>query len=62
MILPSEKLLDKLDIPDGGRNHILKFFLVPVRKIISVQKIYSDSLIEKLFCQNIKKHEKNIMT
>ena len=43
MILPSEIL--QLDIPDVGRNHILTVFLVPVRKIISVQKIYSGSLI-----------------
>ena len=34
----------QLDIPDVGRNHILKFFLVLVRKIISVQEIYSDTL------------------
>jgi hypothetical protein len=27
-----------------GRNHIPKFFLVPVRKIISVQEINSESL------------------
>ena len=42
MILLCEIL--QLDIPDVGRNHILEFFLVPVRKIISVQKIYLDSL------------------
>ena len=36
MILPGEIL--QLDIPDVGRNHT-----VPVRKIISVQEIYSDS-------------------
>ena len=42
MILPCE--IPQLDIPDVGRNHILEFFLVPVRKIISVQEIYSDSL------------------
>jgi len=35
----------QLDIPDVGRNHILSFFLVSVRReIISVQEIYSDSL------------------
>ena len=39
MILPCE--IPQLDIPDMGRNHILEFFLVPVRKIISVQEIYS---------------------
>ena len=42
MILPCE--IPQLDIPDVGRNHILEFFLVPVRKIISVQEFYSDSL------------------
>ena len=42
MILPCE--IPQLDIPGVGRNHILSFFLVPVRKIISVQEIYSDSL------------------
>ena len=42
MILPHEIL--QLDIPDVGRN---QFFLVPVRKVISVQEIYSDSLFEK---------------
>ena len=31
-------------IPDVSRNHILSFFLIPVRKIISVQEIYSDRL------------------
>ena len=36
MILPGEIL--QLDIPDVGRNHT-----VPIRKIISVQEIYSDS-------------------
>ena len=44
MILPSE--VPQLDIPDVDRNHILEFFLVPVRKIISVQEIYSDSLFQ----------------
>ena len=44
MILPYE--IPQLDIPDVGRNHILEFFLSPVRKIISVQEIYSDSLFE----------------
>ena len=44
MILPCEIL--QLDIPDVGRNLILKYFLVPVRKIISVQEIYSDTLFE----------------
>ena len=29
----------QLDILDVGRKHILSFFLVPVRKIISVQEI-----------------------
>ena len=43
MILPYEIL--QLDIPDMGRNH---FFLVPVRKVISVQEIYSDSLFDVL--------------
>ena len=42
MISPCEIL--QLDIPDVGRNHIQYFFLVPVRKIISVQEIYSGSL------------------
>ena len=41
MILACE--IPQKDISDLGRNHIL-FFLVPVRKIISVQEIYSDSL------------------
>ena len=34
---------------DVGRNHILYFFFVPVRKIISVQEIYSDSLFQEYF-------------
>ena len=43
MNLPCE--IPQLDIPDVGRNHIiLYFFLVSVRKIISVQEIYSESL------------------
>ena len=42
MILPC--VIPQLDIPDLGRNHILNFFLVPVRKIMSVQEINSDSL------------------
>ena len=42
MILPCE--MPQLDIPNVGSNHILSFVLVPVRKIISVQEIYSDSL------------------
>ena len=46
MILPCE--IPQLDIPYVGRNHILYFFLVPVRKTISVQEIYSDSLFEKM--------------
>ena len=41
MILPCE--IPQLDIPNEGRNHILEFFLIPIRKIISVQEIYSDS-------------------
>ena len=44
MILPGE--IPQLDIPDVGRNHIL-YFLFPVRKIISVQEIYSDTLFSK---------------
>ena len=44
MILPC--VIPQLDIPDVGRNFILQFFLVPVRKIISVQEINSDSLFE----------------
>ena len=47
MILTGE--IPKLDIPDVGRNHILKFFLVPVRKIISEQDIYLDSLFELIY-------------
>jgi len=42
MILPCEIL--QPDMRDVGRNDILQFFLVAVRKIISVQEIYSDSL------------------
>ena len=45
MILPCE--IPQLDIPDVGRNHILEFFLVPVREIISVPEIYSDSFFIK---------------
>ena len=45
MILHFE--MPQLDIPDVDRNHILEFFLVQVRKIISVQEIYSDSLFHK---------------
>ena len=44
-ILPCE--IPQLIIPDVDRNHILLFFLVPVRKIISVQEIYSDILSEE---------------
>ena len=46
MILRCEIL--ELDIPDVGRNHILEFFLVSVRKNISVQEFYSDSLFQLL--------------
>ena len=46
MILPCE--IPQLDIPDVSRNHILQLFLAPVRKIISVQGIYSDSLFGQL--------------
>ena len=46
MILPCE--IPQLDIPDVGKNHIIKNFLVTVRKIISVQEIYSDSLFVRL--------------
>ena len=35
MILPCE--IPQIDIPNVDRNHILQFFLVPVRKIISVR-------------------------
>ena len=42
MILPCE--IRQLDIRDVGRNHILSFFLVSVRKIISVQEFYSGRL------------------
>ena len=34
MILPRE--IPQLDIPDVGKNHILQFFLDPVRKIIQL--------------------------
>ena len=47
MIIPCQ--IPQLDIPNDGRNHILEFFLVPVRKIISVQEIYSYSLFETHF-------------
>ena len=40
--------IPQLDIPDVGRNHILEFSLVPDRKIISVQEIYSDSLFNSI--------------
>ena len=50
MILPFE--IPQLDIPEVGRNHIPKKFLVPVRKIISVQEIYSNSLFKTI---NLKK-------
>ena len=43
MILPCE--IPQLDIPDVGRNHAIEFFLVTVRKIISVQEIYSGSFL-----------------
>ena len=36
MILPCE--IPQLGIPDVGRNHILLFFLVPVRKIIQYKR------------------------
>ena len=39
-------MIPQLDIPDVGRNHILKFFLAQVRKTNSVQEIYSDSLFK----------------
>ena len=56
MILPCEIL--QLDIPDVGRNHILYIIiLVPVRKIISVQEIFSDSDTGKEKMQNILKHK-----
>ena len=42
MILPFE--IPQLDIPNVGRNHIIQFFLVAVRKIISEQEIYLHSL------------------
>ena len=45
MILPCCEI-SQLDNPDVGRNHILYFFLVPARKIISEQEIYSDSLFD----------------
>ena len=45
MILPCD--IPQLDIPDVGRNHSPYFFLIAVRKIISVQEIYSDSLFVK---------------
>ena len=41
MIIPCE--IPQLDIPDVGTNLFLEFFLVPVRIVISVQEIYSDS-------------------
>ena len=44
MILPLGYII--LDIPDVGRNHIQKNFLDPVRKIISIQETYSDSLFD----------------
>ena len=44
MVLPCE--IPQPDILDVGRNHIQFFFLVPVRKTISVQEIYSDSLFQ----------------
>ena len=45
MILPCNT--PQLNIPNVGRIHILSFFPVPVRKIISVQEIYSDSFFVK---------------
>ena len=50
MILPCE--IPQLDIPNEGRNHILEFFLIPIRKIISVQEIYSDSLFKDVDCRD----------
>ena len=47
MILPFEIL--QLDIPDVGRNHSQNLFLVPVRKIISVQEINLDTLFQSIF-------------
>ena len=53
MILPCE--IHQLDIPDQKSYSII--FLVPVRKNISVQEIYSDSLfVFILLC--IKKKQK----
>ena len=45
MILPCNT--PQLNIPDVGRIHILSFFSLFFRKIISVQEIYSDSLFVK---------------
>ena len=39
----------QLNIPDVGRNHILEFVLVPVRKIISVKEIKICTIINYCF-------------
>ena len=43
----------QINIPVVGRNHFPSFFPIPVRKIISTQEIYSDSLFVRIFYKNI---------